>query len=103
MPSKGEGTFFYIGAGTSGRLGVLDASECPPTFSAPSDMFQGIIAGGEAALKKSIEGAEDRPKNAVKDLEQKRIEQQRCYHRYRQQQHHTVCCTCLGIRQGSRV
>ena len=68
---KGGGHVFYIGAGTSGRLGVLDASECPPTFSAPSDMFQGIIAGGEAALKKSIEGAEDRPKNAVKDLEQK--------------------------------
>ncbi|MEK7850502.1 MAG: N-acetylmuramic acid 6-phosphate etherase, partial [Deltaproteobacteria bacterium] len=53
------GRLFYVGAGTSGRLGVLDASECPPTFSAPPDMVQGIIAGGEPALKKAVEGAED--------------------------------------------
>jgi len=58
----------YIGAGTSGRLGVLDASEMPPTFSAPPDWFTGIIAGGDDALRKSIEGAEDQPDNAVKDL-----------------------------------
>lgn len=55
------GRLFYIGAGTSGRLGVLDASECPPTFSIDPDMVQGIIAGGDKALRKSIEGAEDSP------------------------------------------
>lgn len=53
------GKLFYFGAGTSGRLGVLDASECPPTFSVDSDLVQGIIAGGEAAFKNAIEGAED--------------------------------------------
>jgi N-acetylmuramic acid 6-phosphate etherase len=50
---------FYVGAGTSGRLGVLDAAEIPPTFGASTDLFQGIIAGGAAALRRSIEGAED--------------------------------------------
>ena len=62
------GRVFYIGAGTSGRLGVLDASEIPPTFSAPKHIFTGIIAGGDAALKNSIEGAEDNPKQALIDL-----------------------------------
>ena len=62
------GRIFYIGAGTSGRLGVLDASEIPPTFSAPKHIFTGIIAGGDAALKNSIEGAEDNPKQALIDL-----------------------------------
>ncbi|MBD2325276.1 N-acetylmuramic acid 6-phosphate etherase [Alkalinema sp. FACHB-956] len=54
------GRLFYIGAGTSGRLGVLDASECPPTFCTPPEMVQGLIAGGAAALVKSSEGLEDR-------------------------------------------
>ena len=58
----------YVGAGTSGRLGVLDAAECPPTFSAPPDFFQGVIAGGEEALRQSIEGAEDKPEDAERDL-----------------------------------
>lgn len=53
------GKLYYFGAGTSGRLGVLDASECPPTFSVPSDMVQGIIAGGDIAFKTAVEGAED--------------------------------------------
>lgn len=53
------GRLFYVGAGTSGRLGVLDASECPPTFRAPSEMVQGIIAGGSTALQQAVEGAED--------------------------------------------
>ncbi|HOX03841.1 MAG TPA: N-acetylmuramic acid 6-phosphate etherase [Candidatus Paceibacterota bacterium] len=53
------GRLFYVGAGTSGRLGVLDASECPPTFRAPPDRIQGIIAGGQRALWQSVEGAED--------------------------------------------
>jgi N-acetylmuramic acid 6-phosphate etherase len=56
---KRGGRLFYVGTGTSGRLGVLDASECPPTFRSPPEMVQGIIAGGQAALWKSIEGAED--------------------------------------------
>ena len=63
------GRVFYVGAGTSGRLGVLDASEIPPTFSAPKGLFIGVIAGGENALRNSVEGAEDRPEEAIKDLE----------------------------------
>ena len=62
------GHLFYIGAGTSGRLGVLDASECPPTFGVAPDMVQGIIAGGEKALVSSIEGAEDNYTQGQKDL-----------------------------------
>ena len=60
---------FYLGAGTSGRLGVLDASECPPTFGSDPLMVQGIIAGGPAALLRAQEGAEDRPDGARTDLE----------------------------------
>ena len=67
------GRVFYIGAGTSGRLGVLDASECPPTFSAPSEWFIGIIAGGDQALRKSIEGAEDDSNAAKSDLKNFKI------------------------------
>ena len=55
------GRLFYVGAGTSGRLGVLDASECPPTFGVSPDRVQGVIAGGATALTTSIEGAEDSP------------------------------------------
>src|SRR5215831_5050261 len=62
------GRLFYIGAGTSGRLGVLDASECPPTFSVPPEMVQGIIAGGEAALSRATETTEDDPAIGVRDL-----------------------------------
>ncbi|HKQ36674.1 MAG TPA: N-acetylmuramic acid 6-phosphate etherase [Verrucomicrobiae bacterium] len=58
---KAGGRLFYVGAGTSGRLGVLDASECPPTFRAPPDMVQGIIAGGQRAIWEAVEGAEDDP------------------------------------------
>jgi N-acetylmuramic acid 6-phosphate etherase len=62
------GRLFYIGAGTSGRLGVLDASEIPPTFSAPPEMVQGIMAGGEAALSRATETTEDDPAIGVRDL-----------------------------------
>lgn len=65
------GRLFYIGAGTSGRLGVLDASECPPTFGVSPDMVQGLIAGGEGALIKAVEGAEDNRILAAKDLTEK--------------------------------
>ena len=61
------GRLFYFGAGTSGRLGILDASECPPTFSVPHDMVQGIIAGGKDAFLYSVEGAEDSFETGVQD------------------------------------
>ncbi len=67
------GRLFYFGAGTSGRLGVLDASECPPTFSTDPDMVQGIIAGGDIALRKAIEGAEDSTELAYEDFERLNI------------------------------
>ncbi len=66
------GRLVYIGAGTSGRLGVLDASECPPTFGVSPEMVKGIIAGGEHALRHPIEGAEDNPQAGEEDL--KRIQ-----------------------------
>lgn len=59
------GRLFYVGAGTSGRLGVLDAAECPPTFCTPPEMVQGILAGGTAALVKSSEALEDRPEDGA--------------------------------------
>jgi N-acetylmuramic acid 6-phosphate etherase len=62
------GRLFYIGAGTSGRLGVLDAAECPPTFSVPPELVQGIIAGGEAALARAVEASEDDPALGARDL-----------------------------------
>ena len=65
---SGDGRLFYLGAGTSGRLGILDASECPPTFRADPEMVQGLIAGGTDAVFQAVEGAEDDPNGAVDDL-----------------------------------
>jgi N-acetylmuramic acid 6-phosphate etherase len=65
---KVGGRLFYIGAGTSGRLGVVDASECPPTFGVPFDWVVGIIAGGDGAIRKAVEYAEDDAEQAWKDL-----------------------------------
>ncbi len=65
---KAGGRLFYIGAGTSGRLGVVDASECPPTFGVPFDWVVGIIAGGDGAIRKAVEFAEDDPEQAWIDL-----------------------------------
>jgi N-acetylmuramic acid 6-phosphate etherase len=65
---KNGGRLFYIGAGTSGRLGVVDASECPPTFGVPFDLVVGIIAGGDKAIRKAVEFAEDDAEQAWKDL-----------------------------------
>jgi len=62
------GRLFYIGAGTSGRLGVVDASECPPTFGVDHDMVIGIIAGGDSAIRKAVEFAEDSTHGGFKDL-----------------------------------
>lgn len=67
---RNGGRLFYVGAGTSGRLGVLDASECPPTFGTDPDMVQGIIAGGLEALTRAQEGAEDRLEGAVENLDE---------------------------------
>ncbi len=67
------GRLFYIGAGTSGRLGVLDASECPPTFGVDKTLVNGIIAGGEKALRDAIENVEDSKKNARKDLKKHKL------------------------------
>jgi len=64
------GRLFYIGAGTSGRLGVVDASECPPTFGVPFDWVVGIIAGGDTAIRKAVEFAEDDREQAWKDLQE---------------------------------
>jgi N-acetylmuramic acid 6-phosphate etherase len=66
---RNGGRLFYIGAGTSGRLGVLDAAECPPTFNVPPDLVQGIIAGGESALSRATETTEDDPAIGVCDLQ----------------------------------
>ena len=63
------GRLFYIGAGTSGRLGVLDASECPPTFGVPHGLVVGLIAGGDTAIRKAVENAEDDPHQAWRDLQ----------------------------------
>lgn len=65
---KNGGRIFYIGAGTSGRLGVLDASEIPPTFGMPPTLVIGLIAGGDVALRNPVEGAEDNTKNGWEDL-----------------------------------
>jgi N-acetylmuramic acid 6-phosphate etherase len=64
------GRLIYIGAGTSGRLGVLDASECPPTFGVNPEMVQGLIAGGREALTRSVEAAEDRAEEGIRDLKE---------------------------------
>jgi len=65
---RSGGRLFYIGAGTSGRLGVLDASECPPTFNVPPELVTAIIAGGDHALRHSVESVEDSPATGVADL-----------------------------------
>jgi len=70
---KSGGRLFYIGAGTSGRLGVVDASECPPTFGVPHDLVIGIIAGGDTAIRKAVEFAEDSENQGVKDLQNENI------------------------------
>ncbi|NYV65773.1 N-acetylmuramic acid 6-phosphate etherase [Bacillus sp. Gen3] len=69
------GRLFYIGAGTSGRIGVLDASECPPTFCTPPELIQGIIAGGNTAMFTAVEGAEDNRENGAKDLQDRQLKE----------------------------
>lgn len=69
----GGGRLFYIGAGTSGRLGIVDASECPPTYGVPHGMVVGLIAGGDSAIRKAVEFAEDNPSGAWQDLQEHHI------------------------------
>jgi len=70
---KGGGRWFNVGAGTSGRIGVLDASEIPPTFGYPPDRVQGVMAGGETALVRAVEGAEDRAEDAIAILRERQL------------------------------
>jgi len=70
---KVGGRLFYIGAGTSGRLGIVDASECPPTFGVPFDLVNGIIAGGDKAIRRAVENAEDNSNQAWLDLQEHNI------------------------------
>jgi N-acetylmuramic acid 6-phosphate etherase len=70
---RAGGRLLYVGAGSSGRLGVLDAAECPPTFGTPPEMVIGIIAGGAPALLKSVEGAEDDPNAAIAEMDARRV------------------------------
>jgi len=70
---RAGGKLFYFGAGTSGRLGVLDASECPPTFRVPPTLVQGIIAGGDTALRSAVEGAEDNAADGAAQVAKRRI------------------------------
>lgn len=72
------GRLIYVGAGTSGRLGVLDASECPPTFGVSPDLVRAVIAGGKKAVTQSVEGAEDRLKDAARDLAKLRLTRLDC-------------------------
>ena len=75
---RGGGRLFYVGAGTSGRLGILDASECPPTFSTDPEMVQGIIAGGPPAVFRSQEGAEDLPENGAAAIDERGVSDKDC-------------------------
>ena len=70
---RNGGRLFYVGAGTSGRLGVMDAAECPPTFGTPPEMVQGIVAGGEGALLRAAERAEDRQEDAASELRRRHL------------------------------
>lgn len=72
------GRLFYIGAGTSGRLGILDASECPPTYGVPEDLVIGIIAGGDYAIRHAVENAEDNENQAIIDLEKYQLHDNDC-------------------------
>lgn len=73
---NGGGRLFYLGAGTSGRLGIVDASECPPTYGVPHGMVIGIIAGGDQAIRKAVEFAEDSKEQGWKDLEEHAVSEQ---------------------------
>ena len=91
------GRLFYIGAGTSGRLGVLDASECPPTYSVSPELVQGIIAGGEQAMFRAKEGIEDNENAAADDLAAKKNDRKGYSNRIGCQRTYTICHRRLEI------
>ncbi|MBX0292812.1 N-acetylmuramic acid 6-phosphate etherase [Hymenobacter sp. HSC-4F20] len=110
------GRLFYIGAGTSGRLGVLDASECPPTFGVPHGVVVGLIAGGDTAIRKAVENAEDNPQQAWRDLQEYDITAQDIVvgiaasgrtpyviGGLEQARHHGVATGCIVCNAGSAV
>ena len=70
---RNGGSVYYVGAGTSGRIAILDAAECPPTFSSPPEWIQAIVAGGSRAITQALEGAEDSRENAARDLRSKKV------------------------------
>ena len=99
---KQGGRLIYFGAGTSGRLGVLDASECPPTFRVDPDMVQGVIAGGPDAMFRSKEGAEDSREGRAQAVDEKSVrrERRRSWHRLRR--HHAFCPWSTSSRKATR-
>jgi len=110
------GRLFYIGAGTSGRLGIVDASECPPTFGVPHDWVIGLMAGGDSAIRKAVEFAEDSEIQAWKDLQTYLIDQQDVVigiaasgttpyvvHGLRHCQEHGIVTGCITCNPGAPV
>src|SRR5690606_9166034 len=75
---RAGGRLIYIGAGTSGRLGLMDASECPPTFNSPPEQVIGLLAGGEQAFTQALEGVEDDPYAGALDMETLRVNERDC-------------------------
>lgn len=94
------GRLIYIGAGTSGRLGILDASECVPTFGVSKEMVVGLIAGGRKAIVDAVEGAEDNREMGIKDL--KDIDFSKRYFSWTFcKWKNSLCCVCIRIRKGN--
>ncbi len=100
---KSGGRLFYIGAGTSGRLGILDASECPPTFGVDPDTIIGLIAGGDVAIRNAVEFAEDNTEQAWTDLLAYNISCARCCNRYSRIGHYALCNWRSKSRKRSRA
>ena len=96
------GRLFYAGAGTSGRLGVIDAAECPPTYGVPSDLVNGLIAGGPLALLKSVEGAEDSREMGKKGSGRPWLFPKGCTGWNRGKRPNSLCAWSNGLRTGSR-
>ena len=88
---KNRGRLLYFGAGTSGRIGVVDAAECPPTFGTSPELIQGFIAGGREAMFRAQEGAEDLEENGAKDVIKAKVNSERCCLRNCSQQKNSLC------------
>ncbi len=99
---KRNGRIIYIGAGTSGRLGVLDAAECPPTFGVSSEVVVGVIAGGERAFLKAVEGAEDNEALGAEDLKELGVDERYGNRSYRQREN-ALCNRSVKVRCRERM